>query len=280
VIGVNNQASGANSGNGVLGANNQASGNFTGNLVVGLANQASGAFSGNGVVGINNQADGLAVGNGVLGVGNAATGTGSGNGVVGVNNYADGLGVGNAVVGFSNQAQVTIFKYSDGPLIPPSVKQVYLTNNTWDIGKNYFGEVALFGDIKSTLPLLNDIVRANPPPAAGARNARLRELAAERRVKWDQYLSLAMQQEEIWAVVVADALRREIQVRGLGRKFVYVHEAVSDPAPFQYLLPLGTEGAEPISYYCVGGGSLGWSMPASLASNSSGTAGRTSTQVS
>lgn len=168
------------------------------------------------------------------------------------------------LVGFSNQAQVTIFKYSDGPLIPPSVKQVYLTNNTWDIGKNYFGEVALFGDIKSTLPLLNDIVRANPPPAAGARNARLRELAAERRVKWDQYLSLAMQQEEIWAVVVADALRREIQVRGLGRKFVYVHEAVSDPAPFQYLLPLGTEGAEPISYYCVGGGSLGWSMPASL----------------
>lgn len=168
------------------------------------------------------------------------------------------------LVGFSNQAQVTIFKYSDGPLIPPSVKQVYLTNNTWDIGKNYFGEVALFGDIKSTLPLLNDIVRRNPPPDAGARNDRLRKLDAERRVKWDQYLSVAMQQDEIWAVVVADALRREIQARGLGRKFVYVHEAVSDPAPFQYLLPLGTEGAEPISYYCVGGGSLGWSMPASL----------------
>ncbi|MGV2292544.1 thiamine pyrophosphate-binding protein [Trinickia sp. YCB016] len=168
------------------------------------------------------------------------------------------------LVGFSNQAQVTIFKYSDGPLIPPSVKQVYLTNNTWDIGKNYFGEVALFGDIKSTLPLLNDIVRRNPPPGAGARNDRLRELDAERRVKWDRYLSLAMQQDEIWAVVVADALRREVQARGLGRKFVYVHEAVSDPAPFQYLLPLGTEGAEPISYYCVGGGSLGWSMPASL----------------
>jgi benzoylformate decarboxylase len=45
---------------------------------------------------------------------------------------------------------------------------------------------------------------------------------------------------------------------------VYVHEAVSDPAPFQYFLPLGNDGATPISYYCVAGGSLGWSMPASL----------------
>ncbi|GAB2904664.1 benzoylformate decarboxylase [Paraburkholderia jirisanensis] len=168
------------------------------------------------------------------------------------------------LVGFSNQAQVTIFKYSNGPLIPPHVKLVYLTNNTWDIGKNYYGEAALFGDIKSTLPLINDLVRSNPPAGAGARNGRLRELNVARRAAWDKYLSTAMQQDEIWAVVVADALRREIQARGLGKKFVYVHEAVSDPAPFQYLLPLGTEGAEPISYYCVGGGSLGWSMPASL----------------
>jgi benzoylformate decarboxylase len=168
------------------------------------------------------------------------------------------------LVGFSNQAQVTIFKYSDGPLIPPQVQQVYLSNNTWDIGKNYYGEAALFGDIKATLPLINDLVRQQQPHGASARNARLRELDAERRVQWDGYLADAMKQEEIWAVVIANALRHEILARGLGKKFVYVHEAVSDPAPFQYLLPLGTEGAAPISYYCVGGGSLGWSMPASL----------------
>lgn len=39
---------------------------------------------------------------------------------------------------------------------------------------------------------------------------------------------------------------------------------MSDPAAFQYLLPLGTAAAAPISYYCVAGGSLGWSLPASL----------------
>jgi benzoylformate decarboxylase len=43
------------------------------------------------------------------------------------------------------QAQITVFKYSDGPLIPPHVRQIYLTNNTWDIGKNYYGEADFAG---------------------------------------------------------------------------------------------------------------------------------------
>lgn len=166
--------------------------------------------------------------------------------------------------GFGLQAQVAVFKYSAGPLIPSSVKQIYLTNNTWDIGKNYYGEAAIFGDIKATLPLLNDLVRANSPAGAAERNERMRLLDIQRRVAWEQYLAQALTQKEIWAVVIADALREAIQEHRLEKQFVYVHEAVSDPAPFQYLLPLGTEGAMPISYYCVAGGSLGWSMPASL----------------
>lgn len=166
--------------------------------------------------------------------------------------------------GFSNQAQVTVFKYSDGPLIPPSVRQVYLSNNSWDIGKNYYGECALFGDIKATLPLLNREIGEQPSAAARQRNELLRQKAEARRVQWDAYLCEAMRQQEIWAVVIADALRLEISERGLEKQFVYVHEAVSDPAPFQYLLPFTEEAAAPISYYCVGGGSLGWSMPATL----------------
>jgi len=166
--------------------------------------------------------------------------------------------------GWGAQAQVTVFKYSLGPLIPSSVRQVYLTNDTWDIGKNHYGESAIFGDIKATLPLLNAAIRERHPSGASDRNAQLRKLDAERRVQWDGYLASAMKQKEIWAVLVADALRSEIVERDLQKDFVYVHEAVSDPAPFQYYLPFGTTGAAPISYYCVAGGSLGWSMPASL----------------
>lgn len=166
--------------------------------------------------------------------------------------------------GFGPQAQVTVFKYSDGPLIPPSVKLVYLSNNTWDIGKNFYGEAAILGDIKATLPLLNQHICQHPPAGAAARNDTLRQLDAQRRDQWAQYAAEALQQDQIWAVTIADALREAIEEQGLARQFVYVHEAVSDPAPFQYLLPLGSEASAPISYYCVAGGSLGWSLPASL----------------
>jgi benzoylformate decarboxylase len=168
------------------------------------------------------------------------------------------------LVGWGPQAQITVFKYSGGPLIPPEVKQIYLNNNTWDIGKNYYGDVAIFGDVKATLPLLNELVRANPPAGAAERNDKLKDLDTQRRKSWEQYLATAMKQPEIWAVVIANALREAIDELRLGKKFVYVHEAVSDPAPFQFLLPFDHKSAAPISYYCVAGGSLGWSMPASL----------------
>lgn len=168
------------------------------------------------------------------------------------------------LVGWGCQAQVTVFKYTAGPLIPPDVTQIYLSNNTWDIGKNYYGDAAIFGDIKSTLPLLNDLVRKNPPKGAESRNKTMHSGDATRAKKWREYLGKAMKAEDIWAVVIAHALRESIDELDLAKKFVYVHEAVSDPAPFQYYLPFNNESAAPISYYCVAGGSLGWSMPASL----------------
>ncbi len=167
------------------------------------------------------------------------------------------------MVGFSTQAQLAVFKYSDGPLIPDSVKQVYLTNNTWDIGKNYYGECAIFGDVKTNLPILCGHI-GDASTAAKARNKVLQGLDAERAASWKTYLDGAKKEKEIWAVVIAQALRQAIEERGLLDNFVYVHEAISDTAPFQYYLPFGPGGSKPTSYYCVSGGSLGWSMPASL----------------
>ncbi|WP_212003272.1 thiamine pyrophosphate-binding protein [Chitinophaga sp. HK235] len=168
------------------------------------------------------------------------------------------------LVGFGAQAQLAVFKYSDGPLFPEHLKQIYLTNNTWDIAKNYYGEAAIFGDIKTTLPLLNRYVKAKPPQGAAERNQEMKVMDGERAKNWAAYLQSAMKEEKIWSVVIASALKEAIEKRGLVDKYVYVHEAVSDGAPFQYYLPLGTTGAKPISYYCVAGGSLGWSMPASI----------------
>lgn len=168
------------------------------------------------------------------------------------------------LIGFGAQAQLAVYKYADGPLFPDSLKQIYLTNNTWDIAKNYYGEAAIFGDVKATLPLLNKYVKAKAPNGAAERNKAMQALATVRAKNWDDYLQQALQQEKIWTVVIAKALKDAIEQRQLTDKYVYVHEAVSDGAPLQYLLPLGTTGAKPVSYYCVAGGSLGWSMPASL----------------
>ncbi len=169
------------------------------------------------------------------------------------------------LLGWGAQAQLAVFKYSDGALIPDAVKQVYLTNNTWDIAKNYYGESAIFGDIKATLPILNNYLKPIASKDAEVRNKNLQALAVKRAASWEAYLQQAYQQkDEIWAVVIAQALKEEIEKRKLVDDYVYVHEAVSDGAPFQFYLPLGTTGAKPISYYCVAGGSLGWSMPASL----------------
>jgi benzoylformate decarboxylase len=168
------------------------------------------------------------------------------------------------LVGFGAQAQLAVYKYADGPLFPPELKQIYLTNNTWDIAKNYYGESAILGDIKTTLPLLNSYIIPQKPAGAAARNKVMQELAVTRTANWEAYYQSALQQEEIWAVVIARALKDAIESRKMMNDFVYVHEAVSDGAPFQYYLPFGTTGAKPISYYCVAGGSLGWSMPASL----------------
>ncbi|WP_315824705.1 thiamine pyrophosphate-dependent enzyme [Paraflavitalea speifideaquila] len=112
--------------------------------------------------------------------------------------------------------------------------------------------------------MLNKYVKALSPQGATERNALLKQLAATRAKNWDAYLQEAMKEEKIWTVVIAKALKDAIEARKLVDKYVYVHEAVSDGAPLQYYLPLGTTGARPVSYYCVAGGSLGWSMPASL----------------
>lgn len=168
------------------------------------------------------------------------------------------------LIGFGAQAQVAVFKYSDGALIPEQVKLAYLTNNTWDIAKNFYGETAILGDIKATLPLLNNYIKPQRPVAVDARNQKLKALDISRSLQWEAYYEKATKEPDIWAVVIAKALKEAIEARDLTDNFVYVHEAVSDGAPFQYYLPFGTNGAKPISYYCVAGGSLGWSMPASL----------------
>lgn len=175
--------------------------------------------------------------------------------------------------GFNAQAQVVVYDYKDGPLIPDSVTQIYLHNDPWEIGKNHYGDIAILGDIKTTMPLLCDLVRQHPSrdqSAADARNLELQNLNSKRNDMFAAYADglkqanaarLAAQggqQPAIQGSQVAQVLG-QIE-RELNLPLVYVHEAISDAQYFQKYLDYHS----PTSYYSVEGGSLGYSMPASL----------------
>lgn len=161
--------------------------------------------------------------------------------------------------GFNAQAQLVIYDWDRGPLIPEGVKQVYLHNDPWQIGKNHFGEAAVLGDVKATLPLLTQEVGKRLP--AGDRPSAadwLAGLARERETTATRY-GTAAEDGRIPGGAVAEALGR-LQKAGEAPGLVLVNEAVSDSAPFLKEL----EYDSPTSYFMAQGGSLGYSMPAAL----------------
>jgi benzoylformate decarboxylase len=175
--------------------------------------------------------------------------------------------------GFNAQAQLVIYDYALGPLIPESVAQIYLHDDPWEIGKNAYGEVAILGDIKTTMPLLCDQIRQHPAhdqSAANVRSRRLRELDGKRDALFSTYaagLARANSARLAAASGPPPAIQGSQVAKLLGEieaeenlPLIYVHEAISDAQYFQEYL----QYSSPTSYYSVEGGSLGYSMPASL----------------
>jgi thiamine pyrophosphate-dependent acetolactate synthase large subunit-like protein len=141
---------------------------------------------------------------------------------------------------------------------------IYLHNDAWEIGKNDYGEVAILGDIKETLRMLNealDVIEKKDKEGFEA-HAKVRKAALQ---VWLETNGPTTQESDapaagvITGTDVAKALR-QLQDDRSAPGLVYVHEAMSDAAAF--IKNLHYE--HPTSYYCQEGGSLGWSMPASL----------------
>jgi benzoylformate decarboxylase len=169
--------------------------------------------------------------------------------------------------GYNSQAPVLVFNHSAGPLIPAKVTQLYLHNDPWEIGKNGYGAVAVLGDIKLSLEAISAAV-----PAAIAKHAksaeRIKESESEiakrgkdRDDEVERYrrkLRAPNQARKILGADIADVLHRCLNVNK--RPFTLVNEAVSDAPAFRKLLHFN----EPKDYFFASGGSLGFSMPASI----------------
>jgi benzoylformate decarboxylase len=177
--------------------------------------------------------------------------------------------------GFNAQAHVLIYRYENGPMIPVSVTQVYLHDDAWEIGKNHYGEVAILGDIKATLPVLADAVAAHPAldaAAAGARNEQIAAADAQRREELSA-AAAALEHAQAGTLATGDQVAMALaKVQpSLPAPLTLVNEAVSDVKPF-LAYPVFDR---PDAYYFGQGGSLGFSMPFSVGAKLAAGAGRT-----
>lgn len=168
--------------------------------------------------------------------------------------------------GFNAQAQIVAYDYNLGQLIPESIKHVlYLHNDPWEIGKNRYGEAAILGDIKLSLARMAELLPENLPGAT-KNNASIQAHFAQSKEHIQAYLGqldqkksiLSKEDETIPGLKVAQALGELQKERSL--QLVLINEAISDAGAFQNCLHY----TEPTSYFCVEGGSLGFSMPASI----------------
>ena len=171
--------------------------------------------------------------------------------------------------GFNGQAQLVVFKWADGPLIPASLTQVYLHDDPWEIGKNYYGDSAILGDIAATLPLITrQVSKAAKYDAAAVavRNEKLRKQADQRDRKLQEFAKAVRfaadehRTNVIRGEQIAIELRRLQDSHTISKPVTLVNEAISDTPAFQAYLDYDS----PNSYLAAEGGSLGYSMPASL----------------
>lgn len=171
--------------------------------------------------------------------------------------------------GFNGQAQLVVFKWSDGPLIPTTLTQVYLHDDPWEIGKNYYGDCAILGDIAATLPLITkQVPKAAKYDAAAVaeRNKNLHAYGASRDTHLREYAEVVLSgaRDQGSDVIPADQVAMELRSlqdnKVITKPITLVNEAISDTTAFQAYL----EFDSPNSYLAAEGGSLGYSMPASI----------------
>ena len=148
---------------------------------------------------------------------------------------------------------------SGGESVPAGLKIIHLDIDAWELGKNYSEAVALLGDPAATLPELTRALGERMTADARAR-ARVRCEGVKRTV--------AAERAAIKAQARAAAAKAPIQplalLAALGEMLpadtVVVDETLSSGAGLRRLL----KSDDPQSYYGLGGGGIGWGLPAAI----------------
>ncbi|WP_280340942.1 thiamine pyrophosphate-binding protein [Nocardia abscessus] len=165
-------------------------------------------------------------------------------------------------VGVNSQAQILVFRWEKGPIIPSALTQVTLHNDPWEIGKNSYATVGVLGDIKRSLPLIIDAVvghAAYDEAAAAQRNRRLLELDARRDKAFTEAGATVSGHEPAIPDYIVPMKLAEVQ-KTLDKPLTVINEDFAISAAIQKAIAYDA----PDAYFCTSGGSLGFSLPASI----------------
>ncbi|WP_024803238.1 thiamine pyrophosphate-binding protein [Nocardia sp. BMG51109] len=166
-------------------------------------------------------------------------------------------------VGVNSQAQILVFRWQDGPILPAHLTQVFLHNDPWEIGKNHYAEVGLLGDLKATLPAVIAAVEEHESYAAAAASARNTSIEA-----------LDIRRDAAFAAAADEfpgAAGKPIPDYQVPMVFAQVQETLTKPVTVVNedfaVLPAIQKAIQydhPDAYFCTSGGALGFSLPASI----------------
>nr|WP_025825783.1 thiamine pyrophosphate-binding protein [Acetobacter persici] len=168
------------------------------------------------------------------------------------------------LIGVNSQAQVLIFKWDKGPIIPAALRQVTLHNDPWEIGKNYFSEVGVLGDIKKTLPKIVEQItmhQAFNPTEAKSRMAELDILSRKRDSNFEVKAVACRNMKPSSTIAAYQVPMALADVQKKWEKPLTI--ANEDFSILSTTLKV-LDYDHPDAYFCVSGGSLGFSVPASL----------------
>ncbi|WP_280269377.1 thiamine pyrophosphate-binding protein [Nocardia wallacei] len=166
-------------------------------------------------------------------------------------------------IGVNSQAQILVFRWENGPILPAHLTQVMLHNDAWEIGKNHYAEVGVLGDIKATLPAIIGAVAehaAYDTDEAAARNKAILALDARRDAAFAESAAefpgpagTPIPDHQVPMVVA------QVQ-QTLAKPITVINEDFSVLPAIQKAIQYD----HPDAYFCTSGGALGFSLPASI----------------
>ncbi|WP_010271585.1 thiamine pyrophosphate-binding protein [Paenibacillus senegalensis] len=155
-------------------------------------------------------------------------------------------------VGVSVQAPLALYD-NGGSLVPEGATMLYLHDDPWEIGKNVIGGIGAWGEIKTSLQVLNAEVAKRAPAVQAViteRSAGIIARAQARRVELDAAWQKERDLGKLTPKVIAGLLNESLPNDG---SFVIVNEAVSNALPFTDHIHMW----EPNHYTAGKGGGLG-----------------------